>query len=323
MSRVSKLVSTVGRLFVTAEPAVIEQKRRRQIQNILWQEWHHCQDETYREHLAQILTKHTVTGTVQPQERPLAIEVETALRQATQRWPQAQAVWIDALRSLDKQRQQPASPAELVANLQSTDWEERFVARHSLATLGGEAAIPLAVAASDQRSPVRQVALWLLRSIEAETRDRLSAHYSRLLCPRCLVRFYANAVFVPDLPEFVYYGCRTCGQSREFLEWLGDVVTVLDEGMAATYVEQDGVLRGNWLRYRSLFDCDWVEINQATDEDVERFAVQLGNDTDPLRRSRYREMRCLVGPECHLSENTLRILKNMFGQVAGQEEVVS
>jgi hypothetical protein len=72
-----------------------------------------------------------------------------------------------------------------------------------------------------------------------------------------------------------------------------------------------------------LFDCDWVEINQATDEDIERFAVQLGNDTDPLRRPRYREMRCLVGPECHLSENTLRILKNMFGQVAGQEEVVS
>ena len=119
MSRVSKLVSTVGRLFVTAEPAVIEQKRRRQIQNILWQEWHHCQDETYREHLAQILTKHTVTGTVQPQERPLAIEVETALRQATQRWPQAQAVWIDALRSLDEQRQQPdVSKAEALRRAQ-------------------------------------------------------------------------------------------------------------------------------------------------------------------------------------------------------------
>jgi hypothetical protein len=31
-----------------------------------------------------------------------------------------------------------------------------------------------------------------------------------------------------------------------------------------------------------LFDFDRVEIQQATDEEVERFAVQVGNDTDEL-----------------------------------------
>jgi len=51
---------------------------------------------------------------------------------------------------------------------------------------------------------------------------------------------------------------------------------------------------------------------------VERFAVQVGNDTDPFRRPRYRQMRCVVKPECNLSENTLRILDSVFGQVVRQ-----
>jgi len=54
---------------------------------------------------------------------------------------------------------------------------------------------------------------------------------------------------------------------------------------------------------------------QASDEEVERFAVQVGNDTDPLRRSRYKWMHCVVGPDCHLSENTLRILGSIFAEV--------
>lgn len=47
----------------------------------------------------------------------------------------------------------------------------------------------------------------------------------------------------------------------------------------------------------------------------ERFAVQVGNDTDPVRRPTYAQMRCLVSPECGLSENTMRILQRTFGRV--------
>jgi hypothetical protein len=80
-------------------------------------------------------------------------------------------------------------------------------------------------------------------------------------------------------------------------------------------IELSDVLRVNWLVRRALFDFDWVEIIQATDEDVERFAVQVGNDTDPVRELRYQQMKCTIGPECKLSENTLRILDKMFGEV--------
>ena len=316
MSLVSRLASAVEQLFITTEPAVVEQKQRRKAKNILWREWRHCNDAEYCQHLVGLISDVAPHHELRGQERPLAGEVETALRLAGQLWPQTQAAWTDSLRLLDEERQQPASPTQLVADLQSSDWVRRFVARHTLSTLGGEAAAPVVAAvAADERSSVRDVAIWLLRSIEAETRDRLSAHSSRLLCPRCLVRFYANEVLVTDLPPFVYYGCRACGQSREFLEWPDEVVTVLDKGMDAAYIEQDGLLRGNWLQFRSLFDCDWVEIIQATDEDVERFAVQVGNDTDLFRKPHYQTMPCLVNPKCRLSDNTLRILEHIFGEV--------
>ncbi|MEJ2556606.1 MAG: hypothetical protein P8186_10325, partial [Anaerolineae bacterium] len=58
-----------------------------------------------------------------------------------------------------------------------------------------------------------------------------------------------------------------------------------------------------------------VEIILATDEDVERFAIQVGNDTDPYRKPRYRQMPCIVKPGCELSENTWRVLDSLFGQV--------
>ena len=51
------------------------------------------------------------------------------------------------------------------------------------------------------------------------------------------------------------------------------------------------------------------------DEEVERFAVQVGNDTDGSRRSRYQEMACIISPECQLSESATRVLDHIFGKV--------
>jgi hypothetical protein len=90
---------------------------------------------------------------------------------------------------------------------------------------------------------------------------------------------------------------------------------VLDSNWAEAQSYQDGLLRINWLARRSLFDFDWVEVIQANDEDVERFAVQIGNDTDPVRDAQYPKMRCLIAPGCRLSENTLRVLRSTFGRV--------
>ena len=97
------------------------------------------------------------------------------------------------------------------------------------------------------------------------------------------------------------------------------MVAVLDAGLGGEPLPRNGTICINWLARRELFDFHSVEIVRATDEDVERFAVQAGNDTDLARRPRFKQMRCVVAPTCALSENTLRILGRIFGEVVRYE----
>ncbi len=187
----------------------------------------------------------------------------------------------------------------------------------AVVALGGEA-VPF-LKDEIARKHHKSIAIALLEAIARDTTARIGDRASQVVCPSCLTRYKAHKVWPAGKGWFgrafeadiAYYGCRICSQSREFLEVR--VVAVLDSRMDTERVLQDGTLRVNWLARRALFDFDEVEIVQASDEDVERFAVQVGNDTDDFRRSRYKEMSCTIVPNCGLSENTLRILKNTFG----------
>jgi hypothetical protein len=117
-----------------------------------------------------------------------------------------------------------------------------------------------------------------------------------------------------EKPKLYYYGCRACGQSREVLNLKRGVTAVLDNAGTVEQLPQAEELKVNWLHRRSLFDFDRVEIVQATDEEVERFAVSVGNDTDETRRVRYQGMECVISPACELSLNTQRILEYTFGK---------
>lgn len=242
--------------------------------------------------------------------RPHPFETEEALCIA------AREEWLEPLHLLEERKKQHGSFDSLITALQSEDWVERFTARHALVVLGGEAMEPLRRIAQDKNSELRRTAVWLLKSIAQDTTSRLKRQAPTLLCPEHLVRYHAHKVRVSWRASFTYYGCRACGQSREFLDWPGEVVAVLDEEMSDERVQEDGVLRVNWLMRRALFDFDQVEIVQASDKQVELFAsVQVGNDMDEFRRPRYNKMRCVVASGCHLSENTIRILRSMFGEV--------
>jgi hypothetical protein len=219
---------------------------------------------------------------------------------------------------LEHQKEQPDQLDSLVAALQSRDWADYSMARQTLVALGGEATEPLHRIAADEANPLQPLAIELLTHIEQETTIRFAWRLAQLLCPRCLTRFGAHSLDLAWGVSFTYYGCRACGQSREFLEW-PQVVAVLDTNWTELYARQGDQLRLNWLKRRTLFDFDRIEIIQATDEEVERFAVQVGNDTDPVREPRYKQMWCRVGPECRLSENTLRILESIFGQVEAEQ----
>jgi hypothetical protein len=199
-------------------------------------------------------------------------------------------------------------------------FSDLLAAYPNIVALGGEAVPAVQAILSDDRHPFRAAASQLLAEIAQDTTQRLAGPAPRLRCERCLGRCVAHELQLSLLNSLTYYGCQSCHQSRQFFEFEGQVVAVLDSQMSAARSEQAGRLRVNWLARQGSFHFDAVEIIRATDEEVERFAVQAGNDTDPTRRPRYKEMPCLISPGCELTENTRRILQRTFGRVEINQE---
>jgi hypothetical protein len=169
--------------------------------------------------------------------------------------------------------------------------------------------------AATKAHPAQAVAARLIQAIAPSTDLLRLGDPTLLLCKRCLTRCTDHRAALPWTPDVPYFGCRRCHQSREFFK-VEQVVALLDEEAEARPQQQGSTLSVPWRPGQPLFDFDTVIIRQASDETVERFAVQLGNDTDPFRQPRTREMRCVIAPSCHLSANTQRILQRTFAQVA-------
>jgi len=176
----------------------------------------------------------------------------------------------------------------------------------------GATAIPLLEpVAKDTNHPACAVAQQLIEEIAQGTnhlRDRLSTMW----CKDCLTHPTRYQLKYAWFRRVDYYACRICGQSNQFYH-ARQLVAMLDSTKPPQ--QQGQTLRFNWLVRRELFDFDAVEIGQASAEDVERFAVQVGNDTAPLRQPRYKQMLCTVTAGNHLSPDSIRILQRTFGQV--------
>lgn len=187
-----------------------------------------------------------------------------------------------------------------------------------LAVLGGEAIVTLKQVATDKTHKLNSlVSQWII-DIARQT-QHLQNQSSRLVCQLCLVQYTTHKAKLSQLNSVTFFGCRECFQSQDFYE-VDNVVAVLDTLMGET--SQDGnTLRVNWLIHGTLFDFDSVEIIRATDENVERFAIQLGNDPFPARAPSYKQMECIISSDCHLSENTLRILNKTFGHVKNENRL--
>lgn len=254
--------------------------------------------------------------------RPHPFEVERSLQEACLEKQAAAERWSELLDQLEEGRKHPSPVSSLTSELRNDHWGTRFVARQLLAASGSKALDPLCGAAREHpKDPVGATAAWLLSSIASDTTSRLAANAAGLLCPSCFVRCASYTVQPSLRHSHTGYGCRACGQSWDFMEWPGKVVAVLDRGMSEDLVKEEGVLSVNWIARKSLFDFDSVEIRNGSDEEVERFAVQIGNDTDPVRKPRYSRMTCRIPSPCSLSENSVRILQSAFGDVARTEPV--
>ena len=182
----------------------------------------------------------------------------------------------------------------------------------------GRAIAYLREAVLNEKSELSPVIIQLLDDILQIVSSRLKRENVRLFCRNCLTNYDIHNIRLAGRGSFSYYGCRICQESWNYLA-VNKVVALLDaEHQEGKYQEND-LLLINWSVERRLFDFDEIIIVQASDEDVERFAVQIGNDTDGIRKPIYKDIRCTISPGCKLSENTLRILRRMIGQVEIKE----
>ena len=136
-----------------------------------------------------------------------------------------------------------------------------------------------------------------------------------MCCRVHLTRFEKNTIQSGEGDTVRFVACRICGKSDQVMFGVREIIATLDAGMEEEFICANDVVRGNWLKRDALFDFDRVEIIKASDYDVERFCIQVGNDTDNFRNRRYEKMMYAVSPQCRLLENTMRILKGTFGEV--------
>ncbi|MCS7279063.1 MAG: hypothetical protein NZ530_03265 [Thermodesulfobacteriaceae bacterium] len=246
-------------------------------------------------------------------KRPMLSEVEKALHRA---WSKE---WIQTLFLLEKNKREFLTPELLISNLESENWQERFMARHLLLYLGGEG-INLLVKRLSHPSSVKNTILHLLKSIAYETEERLASKANWLICPKCMVHLGANQIRLDKKVVITFYGCRSCYQSRNFYNFRDNkIVMILDRELEEEKILEDKILRINWFKHKELFDFDWIEIFQASDEEVERFCIHIGNDGDLIRRKKYKKIPCFIRKECELKEETINMLRNIFKEVVFKE----
>jgi len=176
---------------------------------------------------------------------------------------------------------------------------------------------------NDDTHGLQLIAANLLENIANRTAPRLKDKTTPLICPMCLAHCIPHKIIktvskatvkvaIKDVSmlKVTHYGCRLCYQSKNFVE--GQLVVVLDHTMQAERLEENNQLRINWFKHKNPFDFDVVEIKQASDEDVERFVVQIKNDTDPGRKEHYKTTTYIIALDCQLNHNTHRILERTF-----------
>lgn len=163
-------------------------------------------------------------------------------------------------------------------------------------------------------SVIDKVIYSLIEDITREATHLWENKRDLLICPQCLTKCTQQIVSLSWFKKIKYPACRQCGQSRHFLE-VKFVVALLDNNQPEDIIHRGNILRINWLNKKKLFDFDGIEIAQATDKEVESLAMQVGNDMDPYRKKRYKDITCALKSSCQLSANTHRILKQTFGKV--------
>ena len=150
------------------------------------------------------------------------------------------------------------------------------------------------------------VALYV-RALEKGSRRQAESH-KELLCLEHLTRFFA---FSGHQEMYGYFACRICSSSVNSIR-APKAVAVIDPQMKGLHELTDDALRINALLYNKLFDFDEVEIRPCSEDDIERFCILVGNDTDLYRMDRNNRVNISVSGGMSLTQESIRDLSRFF-----------
>ncbi len=125
----------------------------------------------------------------------------------------------------------------------------------------------------------------------------------RLFCRQDLTRFIEHTFSTTP-----YIACRKCANSV-YATRIKHVVALVDQEAPALNFDGE-IAYINPLKQSGLFDFDSVKINRATDEEVVRFCIQVGNDPDVYRSQR--KAFCTIEHDNQFSANTLGVVRKTF-----------
>ncbi|RMH70542.1 MAG: HEAT repeat domain-containing protein [Gemmatimonadetes bacterium] len=133
-----------------------------------------------------------------------------------------------------------------------------------------------------------------------------------LMCRDCFTRVTHEKVplnrwFTGD----IYY-CNRCKQIEPLLHGIHTIIAVLDEQQEKTLVINGTRAEVNWLKIKTIFDFDGVEIRRANNPEIEQFCAQIRKHPDPQWQERFRAIPCTVHPSLQFAPSTQAILTGTF-----------
>ena len=210
----------------------------------------------------------------------------------------------EAVDEIAKTNLDAINPEIVANNMQSDDYVRRFIARQQCVQVGGEM-VPLLNRVS------ADLALLLITQISTSTTKKLSK--GRHLCPECCsVVQQRTASFSGH--AFKYWGCRICHNSRQIAKFKGALIGTIDPTSSVTLATDSINYFWNYSRTEFIGDLDRFEVCGGSDEDVERFLIDLSDEQDEERLRMYRKAP-LILKISGVSDNTIRMGKEFFKRV--------
>jgi|GEM_PF-4758334 len=148
--------------------------------------------------------------------------------------------------------------------------------------------------------------LYYLEEIFIKTTNYQLAQRDRLYCEKHLRRFDLERV-----KRFTYGVCRSCRGSQHGM-FVKKCILMLDRSVSWKKLKKEDTFWVNGLQLDELCDFDALIVGVCSYEDIERFCIMIGNDSDDERVKKYRFIKYRLREGNTITEKGMTLLDRFF-----------